>query len=321
MGDRAPPLGRAVLSLSQARAAAIGTGSGDRMLAAILISLAGIFLLDVMGLVIKHLSPRYGAAELSVYRNIFGMVPSLIVLWFTARWQAQGRPVVIRQWPLAFLRGGFITLAQFMFYLSLGRLEFATASTIAFSMSMFMTAFSVPILGDRVGMIRWLAVGVGFAGVVMVMGPGSDAFSLNALLPLGAAAFYALTGVTARLFDDGVPTALMNLYSNTAAMTGALVLCLATGGFTPIASAADLGWICATGIVGCCGVLCLILSFRMTEPANLAPFQYFGIPTAFALGWLLFDEAPFGRLFPGALLIVAGGLMIVWRERRLKALR
>lgn len=309
------------MSLPQARAAAIGSGSGESIVAAILISLAGVFLLDVMGLVIKYLSPRYGAAELAVYRNLIGMAPSVIVLWFSAGWQAQGRPVVIRQWPLAFLRGLFITAAQFMFYLSLGRLEFATATTIAFSMSLFLTAFSVPILGDRVGAMRWLAVGIGFAGVVMVVGPGSDAFTLNALLPVGAAAFYALTGVTARLFDNDVPTPLMNLYSNVAALAGALVLCLTTGGFTPIGSAADFGWICAMGVVGGCGVLCLVASFRMTEPANLAPFQYFGIPSAFALGWLLFDEAPFDRLMPGALLIVAGGLMIVWRERRLSRQR
>jgi len=278
-------------------------------------------MLDLMGLIIKYLSPRYGPAELAVYRNLLAMIPSLTMLSLSASWSAQGRPVVIRQWPLAFLRGGCVSVAQFLFYMSLGRLEFATASTIAFSMSLFMTAFSVPLLGGRVGAMRWLAVGIGFAGVVMVMGPGSDAFTADALLPLGAAALYALTGVTARLIDGQVPTPLLDLYSTSAALVGATVLCLSTSGFTPIAATEDLGWILAMGLVGGSGVLCLILSFRMTEPANLAPFQYFGIPIAFALGWLIFDEAPFDRLMPGVLLIVAGGLMIVWRERRLKAVR
>ena len=72
------------------------------------------------------------------------------------------------------------------------------------------------------------------------------------------------------------------------------------------------------GALGGSGVLCLIVSFRMTEPSNLAPFNYFGIPFAFVLGWLFFGEAPVGRLFPGVLLILAGGLLIVWRERRLR---
>jgi drug/metabolite transporter (DMT)-like permease len=56
----------------------------------------------------------------------------------------------------------------------------------------------------------------------------------------------------------------------------------------------------------------------MTEQSNLAPFSYFGIPLAFVLGWLFFDEMPWDDLFPGALLIAAGGLLIVWRERRLR---
>lgn len=283
---------------------------------AILINLAGVFLLDLMGLIIKHLSGHYGAAELSAYRNLFGMAPSLIFLWLAADWQARGRRIVIRQWPLAFLRGGFVTVAQFLFYLSLGRLEFATATTISFSMALFTTALSVPLLGNRVGAVRWLAVGIGFAGVVMVMGPGSDAFGPDALLPLGAAFFYALVSVTARLMDPEVPSPLVNLYSNVAAMVGAAALCLATGGFSPIASAGDLMWIFAMGALGGVGVLCLVISYRMAEPGDLAPFSFFGILSAFVLGWAVFGEAPVDRLFPGALLIAAGGLMIVWRERR-----
>ncbi len=295
-----------------------GQDRADHFLHAILVMLAGIILLDLGALIIKHLSGAYGAAELSAYRNLFGMVPSLTLLWFSARWQAGGRRLRIRQWPLAWLRGGLTALAQFLFYLSLARLEFATAATIAFSEALFITAIAVPLLGERVGAFRWSAVVVGFVGVVMVMGPGSDAFSLDALLPLGAAILYALVSVTARLIDDDVPTPLMNLYSNVAAAAGAIALTLATGGFTPVASGMDFLWIVTMGTLGGSGLLCFILSFRMTEPSNLAPFNYLGIPFAFILGWLFFGEAPVGRLFPGVLLIVAGGLLIVWREKRVR---
>lgn len=305
----------------RAQAQARTTGS---TLLAIGVNLFGIFLLDLMGAIIKHLSAGpagFGAAELSAWRNFFAMAPAMAVLWLSADWQARGRRFRIRQWRLAWLRGGFVAMAQFMFYLALARLEFATASTITFAMSLFIVAFSVPILGERVGWVRWVAVLIGFAGVVWVMQPGSDTFTLNALLPLGAAMGYAINSVTARLIDDEVPTALLNLYSNSAALAGAILLALATGGFSPVASAAELGWLVAMGTVGGCGVLCLVISFRMTEPSNLAPFNYFGIPIAFALGWLFFAEAPFDRLMPGAVLIVVGGLMIVWRERQLSRRR
>jgi drug/metabolite transporter (DMT)-like permease len=156
---------------------------------------------------------------------------------------------------------------------------------------------------------------IGFFGVVMVVQPGTDRFSIYALLPLAASAFYALVSVTARLFDDEVPSPLVNLYSSFTAAIGAFVLAYFWAGFTPIASATDLGWIIAMGGFGGTAVLFLIVSYRMTEQSNLAPFSYFGIPIAFVLGWLLFDEAPWGTLFPGAILIAAGGLLIVWREK------
>ena len=299
----------------------VGGSVGSSVGLAILVNLAGVFLLDLMGAIIKHLSSGpggYGAAELAAWRNLFAMIPALVVLWLSAEWHARGRRFRIRQWPLAWLRGGFVTMAQFLFYLSLARLEFATASTITFSMSLWIVVFSMPILGERVGPVRSLAAAIGFAGVIWVMQPGSEAFSLDALLPLGAAVGYALTSVTARLFDGDVPTALINLYSNTAALAGATALTLVTGGFSQVASAGDLAWLVAMGTFGGCGVLCLIISFRMTEPSNLAPFNYFGIPFAFALGWVFFDEAPFDRLFPGVILIVGGGLMIFWRERQLR---
>ena len=60
----------------------------------------------------------------------------------------------------------------------------------------------------------------------------------------------------------------------------------------------------------------MISAYRLARPSSLSPFEYFGIPFAFILGWFFFDEAPFGRLIPGVFLIVGGGLLIAWRERR-----
>lgn len=285
---------------------------------AIALSLLALLLFDFMALIIKYLSPRYGAAELSAYRNFFGLVPATLALWTSRTWQASGRQIAIRQWPLAFSRGAMVAVAQFLFYLSLGKLAFATATTISYSNALFVTAFAAPLLGERVGPIRWIAVLIGFAGVVMMMNPGKDTFNWDALLPLGAAALYALTAVTARMMDDDVPTPLVNLYSAAVAVIGSIVLALVLGGFGPIAPLEDLWWIMGMGAFGGTAVLCLVASYRMTEQSNLAPFSYFGIPMAFVLGWIFFREAPVDDLMPGALLIVVGGLMVIWRERRLR---
>ncbi|WP_298840570.1 DMT family transporter [uncultured Roseobacter sp.] len=290
----------------------------DRTGLAIVLSLIALALFDAMGLVIKLLSDRYSAVELSAWRNLFGLIPSMIALTAARGWHAAGRPLRIRQWKLALMRGVIVTLAQLCFYLSLGVLPFATASTIAYANALFMTALAVPLLGEKVGWMRWSAVSVGFAGVILVMQPGAATFTPYALLPLGAAVFYALVGVTSRLFDEDVPSPLISVYSSVAALSGSVILALAWGGFTPVTTSTDMAWIVAMGGFGGTAVLFLVVSYRMTEQSNLAPFSYFGIPMAFGLGWFFFDENPWDQLFPGALLIVAGGLLIIWRERQLR---
>lgn len=290
----------------------------DNAVLAILISIAALILFDLMGLIIKHLSPRYSAAELSAYRNFFGLVPSIIALWMTASWRQGGRIMRIRQWKLAVLRGVAVTFAQLMFYLSLGIMAFATATTISYTTALFTTALAVPILREQVGLVRWSAVAIGFVGVILILRPGSDAFSWALLLPVGASFLYAFSGVSARSIDPEVPTPLFNLYSSAVAAVGSFSLAMVVSGFTPVASAQDLMFIVLMGMFGGSAVLCLVVAYRMTEPSNLAPFSYFGIPIAFALGWVFFDEAPIDDLLPGAVLIVVGGLMIVTRERRLR---
>ncbi len=288
---------------------------------AVLTLLAAIFLFDVMGAIIKHLGTTYPPQQLSMLRNLFGFIPSLILIASSRRWHAEGRPLAFRQWKTALARGAFITVAQYTFYLSLIHMEFATASTIAFAGPMFVTALSVPVLRHKVGLWRWLAVMVGFAGIVMVVRPGAGIFSWYALLPLVAALGYASSSVVVRLIDPDVSTPLINVYSQIGSFTGSLLLVITTSGFLPIVNPTDWLWILAMGMTGGCAVILIVSAYRSTQPSNLSPFEYFGIPFSFTLGWLFFAEAPFDRLLPGALFIVAGGLMILWRERRLGAAR
>lgn len=283
---------------------------------AVAILLLAILLFDVMGAIIKHLGARYPPQQLSVFRNIFGLVPGAVVLWSSAAWHSAGRPVMIEKWPLALARGLFVTGAQFCFYWSLTVMEFATASSIAFAGPLFLTALSVPVLGNRVGLTRWLAVCAGFSGVVMVMRPGGVAFDWHAVLPVLAALGYASTNVTAQLFSRTTATAAINLYSLVGAIAGSSILLLLTGEFVPVAEAVDWLWLAAMGTAGGLAVFCMISAYRLSEPSSLSPFEYFGIPFSFVIGFAAFGETPFERLFPGVLLIVGGGLAIIWRERQ-----
>ena len=283
---------------------------------AIFFILLAILLFDLQGAIIKHMGDRYAVQQLATFRNIFGLIPSLIVLWLSREWHENGRSLRIRQWRLALIRGLFVAGAQFCFYLSLTKMEFATATTLAFVGPIFITILSIPLLKHSVGVWRWSAVMIGFAGVMLIMQPGSEVFTLYAILPICASFGYSLSTVSVRLMDDKIPTATINMYASVGALAGSTSILFLTTGYIPIEQSVDWLWLVAMGTVGGFAVLSMITAYRLTKPGNLSPFEYFGIPFSFVLGWFFFDEAPFERLFPGVLLIVAGGLLIAWRERR-----
>jgi drug/metabolite transporter (DMT)-like permease len=286
---------------------------------AVVTVILAIFLFDVQGAMIKHMGGRYPVEQIAFYRNLFGMIPHVLVLLLSSEWHRSGRTIKIERWQLAIGRGVLLIFAQVSFYSALVHMEMATATTLAFSGPLFVTTLSVPLLGHHVGWVRGAAVVLGFIGVVMVVQPGGDAFSAVALLPVAAAFFYALTSISARFFNDDDSTALISIYASVGALVAALVVVLINGSPLALSSPRDWLWFIAMGSVGGTAVFLLISAYRMTEPSNLSPFEYFGIPFSFLLGWWFFAETPFDSLFPGVLLIVGGGLLVVWRERRLRA--
>jgi drug/metabolite transporter (DMT)-like permease len=181
---------------------------------------------------------------------------------------------------------------------------------------LFVVILSVVLLGERVGPWRVAALIIGFAGALWIMRPGSEAFSIAAVLPMGAALCYAYSMISVRYFGPATSNALLYLYASGAAAVGAIVLAAFTTEFTPLQTWLDAGLIFMMSLLGGTGVLFMMLAYRMGEPSMLAPFSYFGLISAFAFGWLFFGEAPVDTLFPGVLLIVGAGALIIWRENR-----
>ena len=121
-------------------------------LAAAAIMLTAILCYDIMGAIVKHLGQLYPSPQLSMFRNLFGLLPTLLILFWSQSWVQAGRPVVIRQWRFALVRGGIGALAQISLYLGLAHLEFAAATAILFAGPLFVTALSIPVLSHRVGL-------------------------------------------------------------------------------------------------------------------------------------------------------------------------
>lgn len=290
----------------------------ERLGLAIFLMILAVFLFDTQGAIIKHMGSRYPVQQIAVIRNLFGLVPSFIILFLSKDWHQNGRSLWVPQWKIALGRGLVLTFAQLCLYTSFIKLEFATASTLVFAGPLFITTLSIPILGHKVTRWQWSAVIIGFLGIVMIVQPGGDIFNPWVLLPLAAAFGYGLAIILVRLIDDNIPSATISLYSSLGALVGSTILMLATSGFLEIETLEDGLWLMGAGLVGGMAVLVLIMAYRLTMPSKVSPFEYFGIPFSFTIGWFIFGEAPFEKLFPGALFIVAGGLLIVWRERKEK---
>ena len=184
--------------------------------------------------------------------------------------------------------------------------------------ALFVVLIAIIIYKEPVGFWRWGAITIGFTGALLIVRPDSDVFTWTALMPIGAAFFYASSMVTLRSFDKSISSSVLYLYSATSAAGGAIVIAAITVDFSPVQSFKDGILIFSMSICGSFGVIFLMYAFRNAPAAVLAPFSYFGIITAFCFGWFIFSEFPIDTLFPGIFLIVLSGLTILWREQRQK---
>lgn len=293
--------------------------SNTQVLRAIFILILAVLSFDVMAICVRLLQPAYSAAELSAYRNVLGVIPSLIVMSYMGQLQFTRSALRLPQWRLALLRGCFIAVAQLSFYGALGLMELATVSALAQTNGLFVVLLSIAVLGEKVGKWRWGALMLGFAGAMLILKPGSDAFSVQALLPIVAALFYGLSMVTIQLFDKESPNALIYLYASTASAFASILFVFFFEGFSPLPDLRDAAAIFVMSIAGGCGVLLMMLAYRSAPPSALAPFQYFSILSAFFFGWAIFGELPIEDLFPGTLFIIGAGAIIIWRENFVKS--
>ncbi|MDF1727412.1 MAG: DMT family transporter [Sulfitobacter sp.] len=178
---------------------------------------------------------------------------------------------------------------------------------------LLVAALSGPVLGESVGWRRWAAIGVGFVGVLIILQPGRAVFDVAALIPLLAAALFALYGLLTRYVARSDTTATSFFWTGT---MGAVGTTLAGLWFWEPMIAADWGWMIALCITGVTGHWLLIRCYEVAEASAVQPFAYFQLVFASIIGVSLFGEEIRSNVAMGAGLIVAAGLFTFWRERR-----
>lgn len=270
---------------------------------------AGVACLCINDAIGKALTEGYPPVQILFLRNVIALPVAILVAL------KMGGPAALRSVrPAAhLLRGLLWLLAATMFFTSFLYLGLAEATALIFAMPVFVTAISALVLHEPVGWRRWSAVLVGFAGVLIVVRPGSGTFQTASLLPVATAFVYALLMLSARWVDprESVWTLMVYLVG-----AGALLSALAMPFFWVQLRPEDIWLFLCIALFGTTGITLMTQAFRLAPATVVAPFDYTALLWATLLGYLLWEEIPDLATYVGAAVIIASGIYIVYRERQ-----
>ena len=217
-----------------------------------------------------------------------------------------------KRWRWHALRTVLAVGAMYGFFYGLSHMPLVNALTLGFTAPLMVTALSVPLLGEHVGWRRWLAVFAGFAGVLLMLRPGSGSFDLAAAAILLAAFCYACQIISARYLGNTESTLALAFYIVVGPLLVAVLLLGKQEWVVP-----DLkGWVlmCAAGVCSAIAWVGFINGYRMASPAILAPLEYLALVGGAVAGYLIWGEVPDRWVVAGAAIIVGSGIFVVYRE-------
>ena len=271
-----------------------------------LIALGVFTLMDSIG---KYLSRFYPVPGIVWARYAINV---LMLLAFLA-WRGELRYVRTARPALQVARGALLGLATVIYFTALAHMPLAEASAIAFVLPLFVAVLAVPMLGERLDAPRLVAILVGLVGALVIVRPGSAAFTVYALLPLGMALMNALYQILTRKVA-GVEPALTSLFYGS--MVGAVM-------FAPVLPFAwqtpqdPWHWVLllVLGLLATVGHFILIRAFDYAPATLLAPFVYTQLLWTMLAGLLVFGDFPDHWSLAGMAIIVAAGLYLASRQR------
>lgn len=274
-----------------------------------LIALAAMGIYATHDVVVKFLGETYSPVQIVFFSALLGF-PLVVLITLQDKTGGSLRPV--HPWWITFRAISMVITGVTAFY-AFAKLPLAQTYAILFAAPLIITVLSIPILGERVRLRRWLAVIVGLVGVLIVLRPGQADLSLGHLAALVAAITGALASVIARKIgqeERPVVMLMVPMLANFAAMGAALPFV-----YRPM-PIEHLGLLAVIAVFGLAGSFLVILAYRAGEAVVVAPMQYSQILWATAYGYLIFDETLDGPTALGATIVIASGIYIVLREGR-----
>ena len=276
----------------------------------ILLILTTILLFSMMDAIAKFLVQTYPSNQVVWARYMSQTVVSIIVLSPILH-----KVLVTKNFKLQLLRSTFLFFATFFFFTSLKYLQLVQVNAIFQVSPIFVTILSAIVLKEYVDIRRWAGVIIGMLGALIIIGPGSDVFSITMVLPAIAALCYASYVISTRYLSQGEPAVTNFIYSSLIGSILSSILVIPS--WTPI-NTEELFVFSGFGLLGALGHILLIYAFRMSEASFLAPFIYMNLVYGSLWGFFLFDEIPSFFTISGAAVIVSSGIYIWIRDQKLK---
>jgi len=292
---------------AKALPAAVPPEAEERTLAAIGFVLLSLVLFSGLDACSKVLVVDYSPVLIT-----WGRYAANLVLLLPFLLRAGPRPFATAGIGLQIGRGLAMGGSSVLFIAGLSRMAMPDATAVAFAAPLFVTALSIPFLGERVGIRRWSAVGVGLVGVMIIVQPGSSTFHPASLFPLASAACWAAGLIITRRIKTRDATLTTLLYTTVVAFLIATVFLPWVWQPLPLRA---LLLIALMGLLSSVGQYFLLLGYQRGPASLLAPFSYMQIITSTFWGAVLFGTWPGGATLVGAPIVVASGLYVLHRER------
>ena len=293
----------------------------------ILCVIGAVITFSTQDVAIKWLSGDYPLHQIILVRATVGLIFTLAVF---VPLEGGFRGLRSKRWKLHLLRGLSVVIANLAFFTGLATLPLGEATAIFFIAPLLITALSVPLLGEKVGFRRWMAIVIGLGGVAVMLRPGSAIFQAAAFLPIAAALAYALLQIMTRKLGTLEKASTMAFYIQLTfvIVSASIGLAVGDGRFAdpsnPTIDFLFRAWVwpaesdalimVAVGLMsGLAGYL-ISQAYRIAEAGLIAPFEYVAMPVAVFWSVLVFGDWPDAVSWLGIVLIAGAGLYTFYRE-------
>ncbi|MBX3530824.1 MAG: DMT family transporter [Rhizobiaceae bacterium] len=258
----------------------------------------------------KSLTDEMNAGQLMFVRGAFATLFIVLLAW---QQKALHGP---RSWfqPLVLLRAFCELFATVAFLTALAHMPLANVSAVLQSLPLAVTMGAALVFGETVGWRRWLAILVGFVGVLVIVRPGFEGFSTYSLLALVSVAFCAVRDLATRQIPKDIPTLVPSVVTAAAVAACGGLLIVPMGGWSPM-TGEEAFRLALAALMLIPGYIFIILAMRIGEVSFVAPFRYTALLWAIVLGYAALGEVPDIVMLAGSTLVVGSGLFSLYRER------